>query len=139
MRGCDYVAGRNHGKPKFRYPSSLTRFLAATPPHRKPGLPHTHLPASIHALMNLTTIIDDIASQADEFLEGTTSRDQARAGIAELLTADYKQFSSGDRKKITDGVMTILEDEGFFDSRYAVDAEIDENGASDGGDAGGDE
>ncbi|AHF94932.1 hypothetical protein OPIT5_30000 [Opitutaceae bacterium TAV5] len=88
--------------------------------------------------MNLTTIIDEIASQADDFLEGSTSRDQARAGIAELITVDYNQLAAGDRKKVTDGVMAILEDEGFFDSRYAFDT-----GSSDGGttdeEAGGDE
>ena len=69
--------------------------------------------------MNLRPIIDEIASQADEFLAGVTSRDQARAGIAELLTMDYAGLPPEDRKLVSDHVMAILEDESFFDGGFA--------------------
>lgn len=92
----------------------------------------------ISSAMNLNEIIDDIASQADDFLSGVSSRDQARAGIAELLASDHPGLSPSDRKRVADGVMEILEDEGFFDSRYASEADGDEEG-NDGDDAGGDE
>lgn len=69
--------------------------------------------------MNLRPVIDEIASQADEFLAGVTNRDQARAGIAELLTMDYAGLSPEDRKLVSDHVMAILEDESFFDGGFA--------------------
>ncbi len=64
--------------------------------------------------MNLSALIDQIASQADDFLDGFTGRADARAGIQELLTAEHNSLSVEERKHVTDGVMTILEDEGFF-------------------------
>lgn len=69
--------------------------------------------------MNLRPIIDEIASQADEFLAGVTSREQARAGIAELLTMDYAGLSPEDRKLVSDHVMAVLEEESFFDGGFA--------------------
>jgi hypothetical protein len=69
--------------------------------------------------MNLRPIIDEIASQAEDFLDGVTSREQARAGIAELLTMDYAGLPAADRKTVSDHVMAILEDESFFNGGYA--------------------
>jgi hypothetical protein len=54
--------------------------------------------------MNLRSIIEDIASQADDFLEGASNRAEARAGVS------------------------ILEDEGFFD-RAPGEIEDAEGGA----------
>jgi hypothetical protein len=65
--------------------------------------------------MDLSGIIDEIASQADDFLASTANRKEARAGIDELVNADHPQLSPGDRQKIAEGVMAILEDEGFFE------------------------
>ena len=65
--------------------------------------------------MNLSALIDHIAAQADEFLEGFSGRADARAGIQELLTAQHNSLSEEERRHVTDGVMSILEDEGFFD------------------------
>jgi hypothetical protein len=65
--------------------------------------------------MNLSALIDQIAAQADEFLEGFSGRADARAGIQELLTAQHHTLSEEERRHVTDGVMSILEDEGFFD------------------------
>jgi hypothetical protein len=66
--------------------------------------------------MDLQGIIDAIASQADDFLAGAADRREARAGIAELLNADYPQLGPAERKTVAESVMTILEDEGFFAS-----------------------
>jgi hypothetical protein len=65
--------------------------------------------------MDLRTIIEAIAGQADDFLAGAANRNEARAGIAELLTADYAALKPAERKQVTDSVMAILEDEGFFE------------------------
>jgi hypothetical protein len=69
--------------------------------------------------MNLRPIIDEIASQADDFLEGVTSREQARAGIAELITMDYAGLDAAERKLVSDHVMALLEDESFFNGGFA--------------------
>lgn len=65
--------------------------------------------------MHLSALIDEIAAQADDFLDGFTGRADARAGIQELLTAQHNALTEAERKHVTDGVMTILEDEGFFE------------------------
>ena len=77
--------------------------------------------------MNLRPIIDEIASQADDFLEGVTSREQARAGISELLTMDYPGLDAADRKLISDNVMAVLEDESFFNGGFAGHSFDDES------------
>lgn len=81
--------------------------------------------------MNLRPIIDEIASQADDFLDGVTSREQARAGIAEFITMDYPSLPPADRKLVSDHVMAILEDESFFDGGFAGHSFDDESEASD--------
>jgi hypothetical protein len=65
--------------------------------------------------MNLSALIDEIAAKADDFLDGFTGRADARAGIQELLTAAHNTLTEEERKHVTDGVMSILEDEGFFE------------------------
>jgi hypothetical protein len=79
--------------------------------------------------MNLRPIIDEIASQADSFLDGVSSREQARAGIAEFITMDYPSLSAPDRKLVSDHVMAILEDESFFDGGFAGHSFDDESEA----------
>ncbi|HSI09059.1 MAG: hypothetical protein ACAH89_08110 [Rariglobus sp.] len=81
--------------------------------------------------MNLRPIIDEIASQADDFLDGVTSRQQARAGIAELITMDYAGLSADERKLVSDHVMAVLEDESFFNGGYAGFSFDDESEAGD--------
>lgn len=65
--------------------------------------------------MHLSALIDEIAAKADDFLDGFTGRADARAGIQELLTAEHHELTEAERKHVTDGVMSILEDEGFFE------------------------
>ncbi len=79
--------------------------------------------------MNLRPLIDEIASQADDFLNGVTDRQQARAGIAELLSMDYPQLGPADRKLVSDHVMAVLEDENFFDGGFAGHSFNDESEA----------
>jgi hypothetical protein len=81
--------------------------------------------------MNLRPIIDEIASQADDFLDGVTSREQARSGIAELLNMDYAGLPAADRKIVSDHVMAALEDESFFNGGYAGFSIDDESEATD--------
>ena len=64
--------------------------------------------------MSLKPIIDDIANQADDFLEGVTTRADARVAIAEQLTIEYPALSGINRSKVIDGVLTVLDGEEFF-------------------------
>jgi hypothetical protein len=65
--------------------------------------------------MELNGIISEICDQADEFLAGVTRRDEAKAGIAELLTMRHAELTPADRKIVTEQSMRILEREGFFE------------------------
>lgn len=81
----------------------------------------------------LQSIIDHIADTADDFLADASNRAQARAGIEELLTADYSQLSPADRVKVVAGVMVILNKEGFFEgaeSGNIWDEEVSGGGAA---------
>ncbi len=70
---------------------------------------------------DLRPIIDDIATRADDFLEGARDRSQARAGIEELITMDYQSLNPLERKVVVTGVMSVLEDEDFFGTEYVGD------------------
>ena len=63
----------------------------------------------------LQAIIDQIADQADETLAGAANRAEARAGIEEVITADYLHLLPPERALVVAGVMAILESEGFFE------------------------
>ena len=79
--------------------------------------------------MSLKPIIDDIANQADSFLDGVTARSDARAAISEQLTIRYRTLSGIDRSKIIDGVLAILDEEGFFN--FGAGGESDDADTSD--------
>jgi len=64
--------------------------------------------------MDLRAIIDEIASQADDFLAGDENRAEARAAIAAKIAAAHPALAPADRGKVADGVMAILEEEGFL-------------------------
>lgn len=70
---------------------------------------------------HLRPLIEEIASQADEFLTGTKDRAQARAGISELITMDYGYLNPSDRLFVVTGVMIVLEAEEFFGTEYVGD------------------
>ncbi len=77
--------------------------------------------------MNLRPFIDDVASQADDILTGVTDRTEARTSISDFIALEYPKFPAADRKSITDGVMFILEDEGFFGERFVDSFDADQN------------
>jgi hypothetical protein len=72
--------------------------------------------------IDLRPIIEEIASQADDFLKGIRDRAQARAGIAELLALEFADLSPAQRTVVTAEVMATLEDEDFFGTEYVGDA-----------------
>jgi len=63
-----------------------------------------------------TPLIDAIANQADELLEGCTNPTEAQSIILEHLTAKHRAISISDRRKIADQVIALLNKEGFFDN-----------------------
>jgi hypothetical protein len=65
---------------------------------------------------SLQAIIDHIADQADDFLAGAANRAEARAGVEEVITADYLSLLPADRAQVVAGVMAVLEQEGFFEA-----------------------
>jgi hypothetical protein len=67
--------------------------------------------------MDLDAVVSALCDAADDFLAGVTRRDEARAGIAEMLTIHHPQLTPAERQTVADGVMRILESEGFFDRR----------------------
>lgn len=64
---------------------------------------------------SLQSIIDRIADQADDVLAGASNRAEARAGVEEMITADFLRLSPPERAHVVAGVMALLEKEGFFD------------------------
>jgi hypothetical protein len=68
-----------------------------------------------YAGMELNGIISEICDQADDFLAGVTRREEAKAGIAELLTMRHAGLTPADRQAVTEQSMRILEREGFFE------------------------
>ena len=77
--------------------------------------------------MNLRPIIDEIASQAEDFLKGVTDRTQARAALAEFIGQDYAGLIPADRKIVSDAVMAFLEEENVFDGGFAGHSFHDES------------
>ena len=72
--------------------------------------------------MDLAAIIDDIASRADDFLVERADRKDAREAIGTVIAEDYPSLLPKDRKKVTDGVMAILEEEDFFGTEFVGDS-----------------
>ena len=69
--------------------------------------------------MNLRPLIDEIASQAEDFLKGITDRSKARAELTQFIALDYAGLNPADRKIVADAVMAFLEEENFFDGGFA--------------------
>ncbi len=77
--------------------------------------------------MKLRPFIDEVASQADDILSGITGRTEARTSLTEFVTLEYPRFAPADRKAVVEGVMAILEDEGFFGERFVDSFDADQN------------
>jgi hypothetical protein len=78
--------------------------------------PVLHKCAHFFAML-LSGIINEIADQADDFLEGVAKREDARAAISEQITIKFPSLNGVDRAKVIQGVIDILEREGFFELR----------------------
>ena len=78
---------------------------------------------------DLKTLIDTIANQADEILEGCTNPSEAHSLILEHLTARHRAVSIPDRRKIADQVIALLQNEGFFDASDNGDSWNDDDKA----------
>lgn len=76
--------------------------------------------------IDLRPIIEEIASHADDFLDGVSDRAQARAGIAELITLDFVDLTPAQRTNVIAGVMAVLESEDFFGTEFVGDPFADE-------------
>jgi hypothetical protein len=77
--------------------------------------------------MNLRPIIDEVASQADDFLVSINDRTQARGSIDDFVAQDYPKLRQDDRKTVVHAVLAILEDEGFFGERFVDSFDSDQN------------
>lgn len=66
--------------------------------------------------MNPTRLAHEIAATADD-LFGGLSASELRTALVEHLQRHYPALSPDERQTIRDDVLTILRDEGFFDSR----------------------
>ena len=49
--------------------------------------------------MSIKPVIDDIADQADDFLDGVTTRADARAAISEQITIMYPPLTGSERRR----------------------------------------
>jgi hypothetical protein len=79
--------------------------------------------------MNLRPIIDEISSQAEEFLTGISDRQIAHAQLIEFIALEYAGLNAADRKIVGDAVMAFLTEENFFEGGFAGHSFDDENDA----------
>ena len=77
-------------------------------------MPRSLFRRSVVSVMELREIIDEIASQADDFLANANERPEAKLAVAELIEHDYPELSDKTRRLILTEVMRILEQEDFF-------------------------
>jgi hypothetical protein len=71
--------------------------------------------------MNPAALIEEIARQANEFLDGASDRRQGRADVEEFLTIEHPELDAGARRIVVDGVMAVLEAEDFFGVEFVGD------------------
>ena len=72
--------------------------------------------------MNLQSIINAAADEADEFLDGITTAAEARPAIAEWVNDNHPELTAADRQKAMQGILALLGREGFFEGRGRGDA-----------------
>lgn len=66
--------------------------------------------------MNLQAIIAAAADEADEFLSGVNNAAEARPAIQEWLADNHPELAADDRQKVLQGLVALLDREGFFDA-----------------------
>ena len=72
--------------------------------------------------MDLKAIINAVADEADDFLAGVSSKSEARTTVLTYLSDNYPDLSPGDAARVTSGLLTLLENEGFFDISASGDS-----------------
>ena len=72
--------------------------------------------------MNLQAIINAAADEADGFLNGITTAGEAKPLIAEWLTENQPGLTAPDRQRVVQGLLALLEREGFFEAHAGGDA-----------------
>jgi hypothetical protein len=77
--------------------------------------------------MDLKAIINTVADEADDFLAGISSKPEARTAILTYLSDRYPDLSPGDSARVTSGLLSLLDNEGFFDARGPRDAWSEED------------
>ena len=66
--------------------------------------------------MNVQAIINSAADEADDFLAGMTTKSDAKPAIREYVSSHYPSLSPGDNARVVTGLLTLLDNEGFFEA-----------------------
>lgn len=79
--------------------------------------------------MNVQAIINVAADEADEFLRGTGSPTEARPAIADWIREHHPELTPPDRKRVVEGLLALLAEEGFFNGGDTADAWSESSGS----------
>lgn len=79
----------------------------------------------------LQQIINNAADAADDFLNGVSSMTEARPAIREFLAQNHPKLPKPAVEQVVAGVLSILDDEGFFEGRSDDGAWGDEGSGED--------
>jgi hypothetical protein len=74
--------------------------------------------------MKTNQLVDALAQQAGRLLGGSRSRTEARLTLAEFLGRNHP-LPEGELNAVIDGVMTLLEDDRFFNESRLALSEVD--------------
>ena len=64
--------------------------------------------------MNLKSLVDEVANEADAFLVSVEGRKETREAIADYVSDNYPELSRKEHHVVVNGVIGILESEDFF-------------------------
>lgn len=84
-------------------------------------------------VMNVQDIILAAADDADDFLAGISTMAEAKPAIREYLKLHHPQLAPPDEARVIEGLIAVLEEEGFFEGAGGADA-LDEDAAGGGSD-----
>lgn len=65
-------------------------------------------------IMDLRSVIDEVANDADECFADCESTSDCRDAIKQLVSERYPALSIADRRAVVNGVIAILQEEDFF-------------------------
>ncbi|MEY2881656.1 MAG: hypothetical protein RLZZ15_4036 [Verrucomicrobiota bacterium] len=75
---------------------------------------------------HLRSLIDELASRAEDFSADPPDRAQTKSALAEELTLDYPTLPAADRAAVVAGVMAALAEADFFGVEFVGDPFADE-------------